>query len=151
VKCPETSLKHRGLTAAAGTVIIRMEKGGSAMRKAHRGLRLGIALAALTIVAAPYAGAGVIASKAEATVPPTRAQDLRDVKELLARDEVGKALAAHGLSADEVDQRLDRLSDQDLRALAANIDQIQAAGDVPKYIWILLAIFLAVSILVLIF
>jgi hypothetical protein len=120
------------------------------MAKARPTLRLGIALAALTIVAAPYAGAGVIASKAEPTVPPTRAQDLQGVKELLARDEVGKALAAHGLSADEVDQRLDRLSDQDLRALAANIDQIQAAGDVPKYIWILLAIFLAVSIIVLI-
>ena len=60
------------------------------------------------------------------------------------------ALAAHGLSAAEVDQRLGRLSDQDLQSLASNLDQIQAAGTVPKYIWILLAIFLAVSIIVLI-
>jgi hypothetical protein len=117
---------------------------------ARQTLRLGVAFAALTLVAAPYVRAGVIPSKGEEAVPATRAHDLQNVRELLARDEVGKALAAHGLSADEVDQRLDRLSDQDLRALAANIDQIQAAGDVPKYIWILLAIFLAVSIIVLI-
>jgi Family of unknown function (DUF6627) len=120
------------------------------MGMARQTLRLGVAFAALTLVAAPYVRAGVIPSKGEEAVPATRARDLQNVRELLARDEVGKALAAHGLSADEVDQRLDRLSDQDLRALAANIDQIQAAGDVPKYIWILLAIFLAVSIIVLI-
>jgi Family of unknown function (DUF6627) len=120
------------------------------MGMARQTLRLGVAFAALTLVAAHSVRAGVIPSKGEEAVPATRAHDLQNVRELLARDEVGKALAAHGLSADEVDQRLDRLSDQDLRALAANIDQIQAAGDVPKYIWILLAIFLAVSIIVLI-
>jgi hypothetical protein len=120
------------------------------MGMARQTLRLGIALAALTLVATPYVRAGVIPSKAEDPQAGTRAHDLQNVRELLARDEVGKALAAHGLSADEVDQRLNRLSDQDLRALAANVDQIQAAGDVPKYIWILLAIFLAVSIIALI-
>ena len=121
------------------------------MGSARRILRLSLVLAGLTLVAAPYVIAGVIPSKGEATVSPTRAHDLQDVKQLLARDEVAKALAAHGLSAEDVDQRLDQLSDEDLTALAANVDQVQAAGNVPNYIWILLAIFLAVSILVLIF
>jgi hypothetical protein len=51
----------------------------------------------------------------------------------------------------EIQQRLTRLSDEDLHRLATNLDQVQAAGNVPQYIWILLAIFLAVSILVMIF
>jgi hypothetical protein len=113
-------------------------------------LHLGLVVAALTLVAAPRTSAGHIPSKGEDTPSATRAHDLQQAKDLLARQEVGQALAAHGLSADEVSQRLDRLSDEDLASLAANIDQIQAAGDVPKYIWILLAIFLAVSIIVLI-
>ena len=115
-----------------------------------RTLRVGIVVGAAVLALALPAGAGVIQSKAEEAPSAIRAHDLQQAKDLLARQEVGQALAAHGLSADEVSQRLDRLSDEDLASLAANIDQIQAAGDVPKYIWILLAIFLAVSIIVLI-
>ena len=80
-----------------------------------------------------------------------RAADLARVSDVVARDEVARALAARGLTPQEVEQRLGRLSDQDLRRLAANLDQVQAAGNVPEYIWILLGIFLAVSILVMIF
>lgn len=113
--------------------------------------RLGIRLVAALVLAPPMpAMASVIPSKAEdATV--SRETDLAQVRDALARDEVAKALAAHGLRAEEVQQRLDRLSDEDLRSLAANVDQIQAAGDVPKYIWVLLAIFLALTILFMVF
>ena len=69
----------------------------------------------------------------------------------VGRDEVRQALAGLGLQPSEVDARLAQLSDEDLRRLAANLDQVQAAGAVPQYIWILLAIFLAVSIIVMIF
>ena len=112
--------------------------------------RLGIGLLAALFLAPPLpAMASVIPSKAEDAA--VRAADLAQVRDALARDEVAKALAAHGLRAEEIEGRLDRLSDEDLRFLAGNLDQIQAAGDVPKYIWILLAIFLAVSILALVF
>ena len=66
---------------------------------------------------------------------------------VLARGDVAKALAARGLAPHEVEQRLAQLSDEDLRSLAANVDQIQAAGDVPQYIWILLAVLIVVIIL----
>jgi hypothetical protein len=115
-----------------------------------RTLRLCIGLALLFTTALP-AAASLIPSKGEDRPSASRSQSLEDARELLARDEVAQALADHGLSAAEIDQRLDRLSDEDLRFLAANIDQIQAAGNVPNYIWILLGIFLAVSILVIIF
>ncbi len=114
-----------------------------------RSLVVGLAL--LTLARAIPASASVIASKAEDTASAIRAHRLEEARAFFAREEVARALAAHGLSAAEIDQRLGRLSDQDLQSLASNLEQVQAAGDVPKYIWILLAVFLAVSILVLIF
>ena len=71
--------------------------------------------------------------------------------EVLAQAEVAKALAAQGLPAGEIERRLAQLSAEDLQRLAANLEQIQAAGSVPNYVWILLAAFLAVSTLAIIF
>ena len=67
--------------------------------------------------------------------------------DLQANEELARALAAHGLSPDEVEQRLSQLSDEDLEYLRANLDQVQSAGEVPDYIWILLAVLLGVVIL----
>ncbi len=103
--------------------------------------------AALCVGAALPVSAERIASKPDS---PTRAADLAKVTDAAARDGVRQALAAHGLNPAEVDARLARLSDADLQRLAANVDQVQAAGSVPQYIWILLGIFLAVSIIVMI-
>jgi len=97
-------------------------------------------LLALTCLAVPSMG-GPIPSKAEA-----RSAELATIESFLARDEVARALAANGLGADEVEQRLARLSAEDLAALAANVDQIQSAGEVPNYIWILLAVLIGVTI-----
>jgi len=94
------------------------------------------------------ASASVIPSKeADAPVAHSRQADLEQVGALVARDEVAKALTARGLAPREVEQRLAKLSDEDLRSLAANVDQIQAAGYVPEYIWILLAVLIVVVIL----
>ena len=120
------------------------------MRAERRlGLLVGL-LAALSLAASRPASAEPIGSKAEDTAV-SRQADLRLVRQALERDEVRAALAAQGLSEKEVNERLGRLSDEDVRRLAANVAQIQAAGNVPQYIWILLAAFLAVSILVMIF
>lgn len=111
-----------------------------------------LVVGALLLASIPPASAERIASRAEGAQASDagRAADLARVGDALARDEVARALAAHGLSAAEVDKRLGRLSDADLQRLAANVDQVQAAGQVPNYIWVLLGIFLAVSIIVMI-
>ena len=77
--------------------------------------------------------------------------DRTAIEASLARHEVAAALAAHGLSAEEVELRVAQLSAEDLSALAAHLDQIQAAGAVPNYIWILLAVLMGVTILVTVF
>jgi hypothetical protein len=107
-----------------------------------------LALLALLGLAIPSL-AGPIPSKA-ADVPTVEA-DRATIEAFLARDEVAHALAAHGLEAEEVEQRVAQLSAEDLSALAANLDQIQAAGGVPNYIWILLAILIGVTILATVF
>ncbi|MCG6920467.1 MAG: PA2779 family protein [Acidobacteriota bacterium] len=108
--------------------------------------RAGLVLIALALASAPSMG-GPIPSKAA----DTRDADLAKLESFFARDQVAQALAAQGLSTEEVEQRLARLSAEDLSALAANVDQIQAAGAVPNYIWILLAILMGVTILATVF
>jgi hypothetical protein len=81
----------------------------------------------------------------------SRGEDVTATRAALAHPEVAQALAAQGLSAAEVEGRLAQLSGEDLQRLAANLEQVQAAGNVPNYIWIILAAFLVVSTLAIIF
>lgn len=69
------------------------------------------------------------------------------VSDFLERDDVAEALAASGLSRDQVEERLAQLDESDIRHLAGHLEQVQTAGAVPRYIWILLGIFLGVLIL----
>jgi hypothetical protein len=109
-----------------------------------------VLLTAIVLLPAMPVSAERIASRGDDTDGSRRA-DLARVQQALAGAEVAKALAAQGLSAGEVDERLAQLSAEDLQRLAANLDQVQAAGRVPEYVWILLAAFLAVSTLAIIF
>jgi hypothetical protein len=109
-----------------------------------------LVLTATVLLPAMLASAEQMASRADDTGLSRRA-DLVRVHEALSGAEVAKALAAQGLSAGEVERRLAQLSAEDLDRLAANLEQIQAAGSVPDYVWILLAAFLAVSSLAIIF
>ncbi|MBZ5637676.1 MAG: PA2779 family protein [Acidobacteriia bacterium] len=108
--------------------------------------------ATLLSLAAPSSAAPIPSKPAPDAAPAGRAADETSVRAFLARRDVARALAGTGLTAPEVEQRLARLSDDDLRSLAANLDQVQAAGtEVPRYIWLLLAVFLGVLILAAIF
>jgi ParB-like chromosome segregation protein Spo0J len=111
---------------------------------------LTVLLIAIVLLPAMPASAERIASRGE-DADAARPASLAHVREALSRAEVARALEAQGLSVGEVEQRLTQLSAEDLQRLAANLDQIQAAGRVPDYVWILLAVFLAVSTLAIIF
>ena len=115
-----------------------------------RGVRGGRTVAALLVllwVASTSIAAPIPSRAADKNTPGASQADRAAIQASLARQEVASALAAHGLSAEEVEQRVAQLSAEDLSALAANLDQIQAAGTVPNYIWILLAILIGVTIL----
>jgi hypothetical protein len=107
-------------------------------------------LTVVVLLPAMPASAERIASRGEDKGAP-RSAHVADVREALSHPEVARALAAQGLSAGEIERRLGQLSSEDLERLAANLEQVQAAGNVPNYIWIILAVFLAVSTLAIIF
>jgi hypothetical protein len=109
------------------------------------------ALLALLWVASTSVAAPIASKATDPAAPDRRHADRTAIEASLARQEVAEALAAHGLSAEEVEHRVAQLSAEDLAALAANLDQIQAAGAVPNYIWILLAILMGVTILATVF
>ena len=114
------------------------------MREERSRVRLVAFLLLLGLGAFTAAEAGVIPSKAPAgQVELDRAL----VQSVAARSEVARALADRGLAPQEIEGRLAELSAEDLRSLAANLEQVQAAGDVPGYIWVLIAILLVLVIL----
>lgn len=103
-------------------------------RKAPLFLVLGL----IALVGAMPALAGPVPSKtaADQTVAD-RAADLATVRGALETEGVAAALEAQGFTRDEAQARIAQLSDEDLRALAGNVEQIQAAGITQdQWLWI---------------
>jgi hypothetical protein len=116
-------------------------------RRVDRICAMALSLALLFTVQVP-ALAAPIPSEAEDNAVADREADEAVVQDVLVQEQVADALASFGLSTDEVENRLAKLSDEDIRHLASNLDQIQAAGEqVPEYIWWLAGGLLAVLIL----
>jgi|SRR5436189_939595 len=94
-----------------------------------------IALAALIAVpsfAAPAPSKAIANQSLDA-----RAADIAVVRDVVANEQVATVLAAHGLSQEQVNQKIAQLSNQDLHQLAQNLNQVQAAGlTQQEWIWI---------------
>jgi hypothetical protein len=82
--------------------------------------------------------AGPVPSKTAANQSlDSRAADLALVRDVVTNEHVATALAARGLTPEQVNQRVAQLSPQDLHQLAGNLDQLQAAGLTrQEWIWI---------------
>ncbi|MCU1229502.1 MAG: hypothetical protein JWO97_2386 [Acidobacteria bacterium] len=82
--------------------------------------------------------AGPVPSKTAANQSlDSRAADLALVRDVVTNEQVATALAARGLTPEQVNQRVAQLSPQDLHQLAGNLDQLQAAGLTrQEWIWI---------------
>jgi hypothetical protein len=117
---------------------------------AHRNSRqlAFIALAALLVAGLVVPPAHALPTSSKTAPDQTlaeRAEDMAVLETALDRPEVEDALAAQGLSRDEVNQRLAQLSPEELSSLSTQVDQIQAAGQ-PTYIWVMIAILIVVAI-----
>ena len=67
----------------------------------------------------------------------SRDADIALIRDVAANAQVSQALAARGFTQEQVNQRLAQLSSQDVRQLAQNLDQLQAAGlTKQEWIWI---------------
>jgi hypothetical protein len=86
-------------------------------------------LALTLVVSQPCAYAGAIASKtAKNQELAALATDLALARNLFATDRIAGALAAEGLTPEQIDARLSALSTADLVSLGENPAQIRAAG-----------------------
>jgi hypothetical protein len=94
-------------------------------------------LALVFVFAAIPAFAGPAPSKTATNQSlASRDADLALVRDVAANEQVATVLAAHGYSLDQVNQKLARMSPQDLHQLAQNLNQLQAAGSVTRQEWI---------------
>jgi hypothetical protein len=96
-----------------------------------------ILLALVALVAMP-AFAAPAPSKAIANQSiDSRTADLALVRDVVSNQQVAAVLAAHGLTQEQVNEKVAQLSNQDLHQLAQNINQVQAAGlTQQQWIWI---------------
>ena len=82
----------------------------------------------IAVMAVP-AFAGVVPSKTAVNQSlAQRDADLALVRDVVSHDEVAAVLAQHGLTQQQVNDKVAQLSPQDLHQLAHNLDQLQAAG-----------------------
>ena len=79
----------------------------------------------------------------------SRDADLALVRDFVANQQVAKALAARGFTADQVNQRIAQLNPQDLHQLAQNLNQLQAAGLTrDEWLWIMIGAIAALIIII---
>jgi ABC-type bacteriocin/lantibiotic exporter with double-glycine peptidase domain len=96
-----------------------------------------IALVVLALTAIPLFAAPTPSKVVANQSLDSRSADLALVREVVSSEQVAKALAAHGFTQEQVNQRLAQLSNQDLHQLAQNLNQLQAAGLTrQEWMWI---------------
>lgn len=91
----------------------------------------------LTVAAIPVLAGPVPSKTAVNQSLDSREADLTSIRSIATDEQVAAVLLANGFTQDEVDQRLDRMSSQDLQQLSQNLEQLQAAGLTrQEWIWI---------------
>lgn len=76
----------------------------------------------------------------QAVESSTRTQDLATVSAALARQEVRDQMAALGVDAADIDARVARLTDSELRTLADRMGEMPAGGDALAVIGIVFVV-----------
>src|SRR3989304_6935594 len=76
----------------------------------------------------PAAQAGMIGTEAVVNAAQVQ-QDRERLRGALNRDDVQSQLIARGVDPSQVQARIDSLTDQEVQALAAKMDQLPAGGD----------------------
>ena len=107
----------------------------------RRSLVYALCLAVLNLGSPLVAHAGLVGTL-QAVESHTRAQDMAAVSSALARAEVRAQMAAMGVAPDDIDARVARLTDPELRTLADRMQQMPAGGDALAIIGIVFLVLL---------
>lgn len=107
----------------------------------HKTALLLILLMSFHTIVAPLANAALVETATLVSAQEVDASRAR-LAALLAREDVGAALQGHGVSAQEVLNRVQSLTDQEVVQLAQKIDALPAGADFGGLVGALVFIFL---------
>lgn len=105
-----------------------------------------VVLALAALVAAPAAALPVPSKTAPDQSVAERDADLAKVRSVLQNDQVAQTLEAQGFTTEQAHERLAQLSPEELHYLSTQIDQLQAAGQMPYWFWVLIGVLLVIAI-----
>jgi hypothetical protein len=112
---------------------------------------LSAAATAFVVALAAYASpalAGMVTTEAVAPASQAVTQERERVKELVSRPEVARRLESLGVLPKDAAERVDALTEDEVRALAARIDALPAGG-LSDQNWLLVIIVILLIVLIL--
>lgn len=103
----------------------------------------------LTFAAIPALAGPVPSKTVDNQSLDSRDADLAVIREVAADRQVTAVLIANGLTPDQVQQRLEQMSPQDLHQLAQNLEQLEPAGQMSRRgVWILVGALAALLLII---
>jgi hypothetical protein len=103
-----------------------------------------LVVAVFVMLAVPRVYAGFAPSEVLVVSQVDRSADLGRIQKILELKMVQQRLEDFGFSQNEIQSRLDRLTDGQIHELASTLDQLQVGGDTEVIIIILLGVALVV-------
>jgi hypothetical protein len=97
-------------------------------------------LAFSLLLVAPQVHAGLIAAE-----NPERER----VKELVARPELAGELKKMGIAPEEIQGRIDAMTDEEVRSLAGRLNALPAGGEMTTQEWLLIIVVILLVIIIL--
>ncbi len=94
----------------------------------------------------PAAQAGLISTETVVNAEQVQ-QDRERLRDMLTREDVKNQLLARGVSPDQIEARVDGLTDSEVQTLAAKIDQLPAGAGVLEVALVVFLVLLVTDIL----
>jgi len=91
----------------------------------------------------------LVAPQVQAGMIGTQDVERQKVKELVARPELAQQLKQMGIAPEEVQGRIDAMTDEEVRSLAGRLNAVPAGGDVTTQEWLLIIIVILLVIIIL--
>ncbi|HEX6689864.1 MAG TPA: PA2779 family protein [Burkholderiales bacterium] len=91
----------------------------------------------------------LVAPQVQAGMIGTQDEERQRVKELVARPELAQQLEQMGIAPEEVQARIDAMTDEEVRTLAGRLNAVPAGGDLTTQEWLLIIIVILLVIILL--
>jgi hypothetical protein len=106
-----------------------------------------VLIASTAMLGVPMAAQAGIVGSAESMTSTAQSDARAKVEAVLAREDVRAGLAERGLSAEQAQDRVKAMSDDEVASLAGRIDQAPAGGDILGILFTVFIILLITDIL----